>query len=778
MKEMSLLLALFVLAPSICKGLHENTCNVVLKDQYIEWGSDLDVVYPSSCVPRKIFWTLNNRRVGESQSRSVNSTHAVLSLRNFTHQSAILEWHSADTLQVLGGTTITAYSKPGKISCILYRKNQSDELSANLFNCSWEDPIKPSAQIHYSVLIATSSNPSPSEVCESKSKYCIWTISNGMSLLDSVTVTVRAKAAAWEACSDPRAFFPDHIRKMIRPKLTVTPFPDHVLVEWLRASFSKECRCEVSYGKADGGRLTELRPNTTPERSHGKMQIEKWDSCSNYTFSVRCALHEAPWSDWSDKKTVLTKLKKRDVKPLLWRKLSEPNEDGVRKVRAMWTEIASTCPDIFTSIKAAPIQERAVGADRKEGSCGSSTCDVYVNQDAHRIILAVLRDETLLVEDSVYVPAIGESLPRVTNIQAATLGGVILVSWNAPIEPVAAYMVDWTHGGDRYYWKESRHTNTTLCDLLDKQPYNITVTPLFVDKTGHGARALQICSRAGDPGNVAIQVEAKDKSALVRWTVSSRAACSGAVVNYTVFYSTQEGPQLNITVDETEQFILLKDLHRETQYSVHVEAAALTGTTRSRETLFYTKRFDPELITVVSVSGSIALLALLLSSCIAVQWKKFMKKPVPNPALSSVVFWPAASHHEGTCPFQPFSNPSESICDAVYTSEAQSPSTSSLAARCDSNPAGDRTEEHVDPPTPTAPGDPVKSIETQHPSPREDSTGPLLPENSPYRRQTPVESSAPRSSKQCKRVSVKETRKIAPVTVYVTLDMFEQGQDC
>lgn len=72
-------------------------------------------------------------------------------------------------------------------------------------------------------------------------------------------------------------------------------------------------------------------------------------------------------------------------------------------------EIASTCPDTFTSIKAAPIQERAVGADRKEASCGSSTCDVYVNQDAHRIILAVLRDETLLVEDSVYVPAIGES---------------------------------------------------------------------------------------------------------------------------------------------------------------------------------------------------------------------------------------------------------------------------------------------------------------------------------------------------------------------------------
>lgn len=41
---------------------------------------------------------------------------------------------------------------------------------------------------------------------------------------------------------------------------------------------------------------------------HGKVTIEKVESCSNYTFSVRCALDKAPWSDWSQKIVLTTKL--------------------------------------------------------------------------------------------------------------------------------------------------------------------------------------------------------------------------------------------------------------------------------------------------------------------------------------------------------------------------------------------------------------------------------------------------------------------------------------
>jgi len=42
-------------------------------------------------------------------------------------------------------------------------------------------------------------------------------------------------------------------------------------------------------------------------------------------------------------------------------------------------------------------------------SCSSSTCDVDVDQHAHRINLTVSHDEVVFTEESIYVPAIGES---------------------------------------------------------------------------------------------------------------------------------------------------------------------------------------------------------------------------------------------------------------------------------------------------------------------------------------------------------------------------------
>ncbi|TNN52388.1 Interleukin-31 receptor subunit alpha [Liparis tanakae] len=354
----------------------------------------------------------------------------------------------------------------------------------------------------------------------------------------------------------------------------------------------------------------------------------------------------------------------------------------------MWTDIPSTCRGSFTyTVKQTPYKEHVMGVNYTDTLCGSSTCGVYVNQDAHRIKLTVLHRGAVLLQDSVYVPAIGESLPQVTDIQTSTLEGDILVRWKASIEPVTGYVIDWTHGGNEYFWKESNGTNTTLSGLPDKQPFNITVTPLFDDKTGHGTQALQICSRVGDPGNVMIQVQAKDKSALVGWNVTDQGPCNGAVVTYTVFYSVQKGAQRNVTVNGTEQLISLKDLTPDTQYSVHVRATALTGTTQSHETLFKTRRFG-----------------------------------------------------------------------------------------CDGNLASVQTEEYIDPATFSAPGDPVEPADTQHMSSPDDSTALLSPENSPYRSQTSAESSASRSSKQCKHVPVKPTEKTTPGMVYFTLDMLEQDQ--
>lgn len=61
-------------------------------------------------------------------------------------------------------------------------------------------------------------------------------------------------------------------------------------------------------------------------------------------------------------------------------------------------------------------------------------------------------------------------------------------------------LVDCVSGPNMFY---QAHATVSLyilsfsTDLLDYTPYNITITPIFDAKTGHGTRAWQICSRIG-----------------------------------------------------------------------------------------------------------------------------------------------------------------------------------------------------------------------------------------------------------------------------------------
>lgn len=73
--------------------------------------------------------------------------------------------------------------------------------------------------------------------------------------------------------------------------------------------------------------------------------------------------------------------------------------------------IPPACKEALTySIKLIPLKESKAGANNTETIlCGNSTCDAYVDEDTHRIVLTVLKNDIQSMQGSVYVPAVGES---------------------------------------------------------------------------------------------------------------------------------------------------------------------------------------------------------------------------------------------------------------------------------------------------------------------------------------------------------------------------------
>ncbi|XP_061563085.1 interleukin-31 receptor subunit alpha-like [Cololabis saira] len=764
---------------------HDNKCDVVPKNQFIEEGSTAEIFCQTTCVNENISWTLNNNPTDPSKSTIINSTHTVLSLENFTPRSATVQCHSAKTNIVLGGTIIRTYTKPKNISCIWHYKSKEMYGVPELLTCKWEHHANPSVDINYTVLCSL--NSTSCQMCNTSETYCTsrdvhsdMEIFEDM-LVNPVTVRIRAKTADWEAYSDPYTFDPFHRLKINAPTVEVAAFLDCLLVTWER-TFLQPWHCEVKYYKALPH--SEETPKILNCDNCTNATIEDVESCSNHTVLARCAYHDAPWSDWSSKKMVLTKLNRNRTRLQLWRKVTEVGKNGNRKVHVMWMDTSKTCEEAFNyTIKLTTYKKDTAGGIDTSLLCDSSPCAIEVDQNSHIIKIIASYNGNVLADDSVYVPAVGEDLPRVEDLHTSTNRGVLLVSWKALQQPVGGYMIDWTHDGNEYHWMESSVANAALFDLHDEKPYNITVTPFLDDKTGHGAHVLQMCSRVGVPGDVTLRnVQPYDKGAFVSWKTDSQDPCSGVVTHYIIFYETDtpKHRRLNLTVDGQKRDIFLKDLTPDTSYILYIEAKSLTGSTTSQKRSFITQRFDPRLITAIIVCGSIVMvLVLFLGLCCAIQWKKYLEKPLPNPGLSFAATWLLQSHQQ-VSHLQPPSNPTESPCDRVYTEESVTETTPQSAGDADVHTIREQTEEYSQPVISLMPEDdkPAEPAGIQFPPSSDESTMFLSSESSPvypYRSQTSVKVNVARTVKQSKHDSHKQHEKMSMKTVYVSLDMYKQG---
>lgn len=95
-------------------GQYGHRCEVIPKDPYIEFGSNIKIKFKKTCNKTisdshgKIYWTINNKSIDESLYET-NTSFAAVTIYNLSLPKAIVQCHSHLTQQVLGGTIIQTY---------------------------------------------------------------------------------------------------------------------------------------------------------------------------------------------------------------------------------------------------------------------------------------------------------------------------------------------------------------------------------------------------------------------------------------------------------------------------------------------------------------------------------------------------------------------------------------------------------------------------------------------------------------------------------------------
>ncbi|XP_019909073.2 interleukin-6 receptor subunit beta-like isoform X2 [Esox lucius] len=641
----------FVLT-AICEGV---PCEVIPKDPYVEHGSSIKVMFKKTCNTWKLnshsknFWTLENKRIDESLYES-NSTFSILTISNITLPKVTVRFHSyvQEYEQIMSGTIIRTYQRPRNISCVTF-------MSPCDFVCHWKHDIQPTEKINYKVI--RQSQEGPRETCSSNHTSCSFKSCPIFSYQNYITV--QAESTFWKINSYTLELDPWNTVKIDPPKhVRVVALRACLKVDWERPGgqmfLSQVIHCQVRYAQhvmyMSMGEMVETATMTTAE-------VEE---CTNHTTSVRCSLDKALWSNWSRPVTVLSDLNVRGWQLNLWRKIDPPDNRGTRGVHLMWKGISPACNAIDGYKLTWREAEMVVSSSVDRAS-------ITVDQWACRVTLAAFRGNTTFPEDSVYLPAIGESLYQVTAPQTTAKDGVIYVSWAVPpARPVNGYMIDWTADGETYNWLRIQDTDLKLTGLLNFTPYTITVTPLYDTNTGLGT-VLTICSKEKAPDYIwTINVSDHEKSAQVIWTTVPQSPCTGAIVNYTVFYKTRTQPEMSVTVNSGIQKVTLVSLQSDTEYSVHVMASAVTGKTNSSVSHFKTKRYGRTfVITTGFICGVSFLVVLVTGLYCVIQWKRILRKMVPNPGLSSLAFWSSQEYQT------PYNNPleTETICENIYPCE-------------------------------------------------------------------------------------------------------------
>ncbi|XP_014449540.1 interleukin-31 receptor subunit alpha [Alligator mississippiensis] len=629
----------------------------------IERGSTLKLfcTLGKHLIPRgnasHIIWKLNHDLIPQEYYTIINESTSGVTIHNFTYESAHVRCftkmlHLGDEQLQIHINVKSGFSpeKPKNISCIYY-------YDINI-TCSWISGRETHLNTTYTLVrkhyddgiqqwINRDSCQSNNGSCAfffpdiPYARYCFQvTAKNALS--NSTTECVPMEMLEIEKLEAPDIISVEKIAG-IKQLLNIT---------WKNPMVAPERRlcCLIQYRKMhsnDSGNVTDCTNRTETIKSYNLMGLQDF---TEYAIAIQCKGALAKfWSEWSEERIGRTEEKAPSRKVDLWRVIESSQSSGNRYVHLMWKLLEEfPSSESIHGYKIWYIPENNASPAGPTHNTTDKKFTLLLPGEAYVLSVIAYNSAGESPEATLRIPTIGEiTSTHIDSVWTFTLRKKMIVTWEA--SSVNEYVIEWykewdTEPFNRSWQYVSNTTNWTSQEGAFESfiCYNISVYPLFENKIG-APYSVQAYFQEKPP-TVGPETKADNpgkNEAIIKWNEIDKIHKNGFIRNYTIFYKSEGGKELNKTVNRNVLQYKLSSLEANTQYTAYVNAANSAGGKNGNTVTFKTSKFNKEDLLYIFISLGLCMLFLLLLGIICTLKKQTLKRvcwpDVPNPAESIVV---------------------------------------------------------------------------------------------------------------------------------------------
>ncbi|XP_077318832.1 interleukin-6 receptor subunit beta isoform X3 [Lithobates pipiens] len=622
----------------------------------------------------ELYWEVDDRRIQPSQYTVINETTSRVTYQptsisvNLLSCSTDLHGQIKTTLM---GTFINVGfppEKPENLSCICYNREK--------LTCTWRPGRPTMIPTTYILKQLWKGEKEERPGCKSNNDTC--TLYNAdFQLFIDTTFQVVATNGLGTAESDELRLDIINILKPNPPEIekvvSLSQLQKALKIEWKNPLTTESLfpfKYNLRYRKKDSTEWEQVPPNDI-DKTRNSYTLQDLQPYTKYILSLRCKLqnNKGYWSDWSKEYEAMTPESAPSQAPEFWRKIGDPDSNGVRTVWLMWKDLGTYAngeilgynitigrSKNFLDAYALPKQDRQY--------------NITVPKDAVQVSVVAYNKYGASPSSVLVIPDVKNRvmLPSEIDVKAFPKDGKLWVEWTAPTKSVLGYVIEWCANSDSQgceveWQREPSTVNGTFLrgDLKPFVYYLIKVYPLY--KTGfERPRYVAAYLQQGIPeeGPIVRHKSVEKTKAVIEWEPVPLEKRNGFITNYTLKYKAKNGQETTVALNSTQTEYMMTSLTGNTVYSVSVTASNEIGGKEGLPFTFSTNRFDTGEVEAIVVSSCIGFLLLVLIGGILLCNKRDLIKKhiwpnVPDPSKSNIAQWSPQTptrHEPKSHPFQ------------------------------------------------------------------------------------------------------------------------------